>query len=70
MYVMPGSLERLGPVGRSWEAGWSLFPVRSNEVWDLGYEHGVWEQEVNSETESRMWRFMSWKWLVMRKKEV
>lgn len=35
MYVMPDGLERLGSEGRSWEVGWFLIPVRSDEGLDL-----------------------------------
>lgn len=47
MYIMPGSLERIEPVGRSWEAGQFLVPVRNNNSQESGYENGVREQEVN-----------------------
>lgn len=58
MYVMPGSLDRLEPAGRSWEDGQFLVPVRNNKGRDSDYENGVREQEVNegaiSEKESNL----------------
>ena len=47
VYVMLGSLERLEPAGRNWEAGQFLVPVSNNKGWNSGYESGVKKQEVN-----------------------